>query len=63
MFPIPPPPTQGVLSVVGETRRVIVQGVYELFEKEPSTEWGSEGRVNRLVFIGEWHLLLIHNFG
>ncbi|XP_064386775.1 zinc-regulated GTPase metalloprotein activator 1-like [Halichondria panicea] len=43
---------KGVLSVVGETRRVIVQGVYELFEKEPSTEWGSERRINRLVFIG-----------
>ncbi len=44
---------QGVLSIIGETRRVIVQGVYELFEKEPSTEWESEDRVNRLVFIGQ----------
>jgi G3E family GTPase len=35
---------------------VIVQGVYELFEKEPSTEWADEQRINRLVFIGE-HLL------
>ena len=48
--------TQGVISLVGETRRVIVQGVYELFEKEPSTEWADEQRINRLVFIGR-HLL------
>lgn len=32
---------------------MIVQGVYELFEKEPSTEWDTEERINRLVFIGE----------
>ena len=42
-----------MISLVGETKRVIVQGVYELFEKEPSTEWGDEQRINRLVFIGE----------
>lgn len=42
-----------MISLVGETRRVIVQGVYELFEKEPSTEWADEQRINRLVFIGE----------
>ncbi|CAI8023895.1 COBW domain-containing protein 3, partial [Geodia barretti] len=43
---------KGVLSVVGESRRVIVQGVYELFEKERSTEWHDQPRLNRLVFIG-----------
>ena len=31
-----------------------MQGVYELFEKEPSTEWGNGERINRLVFIGEF---------
>ena len=31
---------------------MIVQGVYELFDKEYSTDWGSEARVNRMVFIG-----------
>ena len=46
-----------MISLVGETRRVIVQGVYELFEKEPSTEWADEERINRLVFIGEPVLL------
>ena len=42
-----------MISLVGETRKVIVQGVYELFDKEPSTEWADEQRINRLVFIGE----------
>ena len=41
--------------MVTEDRRVIVQGVYELFEKETSTEWAGEPRVNRLVFIGTVH--------
>lgn len=40
------------MSVTNDTRRVIVQGVYELFEKEHSTAWGNEARVNRMVFIG-----------
>ena len=48
---------QGVLSLVGDTRRVIVQGVYELFEKERSTEWQQEPRINRLVFIGITNIL------
>ena len=38
--------------MVGESRRVIVQGVYKLFEKERSTEWQDQPRINRLVFIG-----------
>ena len=37
---------------MSETRRVIVQGVYELFEKERSTEWQQQTRLNRMVFIG-----------
>ena len=50
---------KGVLSLVSETRRVIVQGVYELFEKERSTEWGEEARINRLVFIGTSIIIII----
>ena len=50
---------KGVLSLVSETRRVIVQGVYELFEKERSTEWGEEPRINRLVFIGTNIIIII----
>ena len=51
---------QGVLSVVGETRRVIVQGVYELFEKERSTDWEDQPRINRLVFIGIIKLIVVY---
>ena len=32
---------------------MIVQGVYELFDKEQSTDWGDDERINRLVFIGQ----------
>ena len=35
---------------------MIVQGVYELFEKERSTEWGNDARLSRLVFIGTSHM-------
>ena len=30
-----------------------MQGVYELYEKERSTEWEGEQRLSRLVFIGK----------
>ena len=53
---------KGVLSLVSETRRVIVQGVYELFEKERSTEWGEEARINRLVFIGTNIIIIIYKY-
>jgi G3E family GTPase len=55
---------KGVLSVVGETRQVIVQGVYELFEKERSTEWQQGAKLTRMVFIG-YHLdrdILLQSF-
>ena len=32
---------------------MIVQGVYELFEKECSTKWEDKERLSRLVFIGK----------
>lgn len=44
---------QGVLAVVNTTRRVILQGVYELYETEPTTEWGEETRTSRVVLIGK----------
>ena len=37
------------------TKRVILQGVYELYDKMETTEWEDrEERINRLVIIGEW---------
>jgi len=45
---------QGVVSVAQEPRRVLVQAVQELVDRQPTTPWGNgEQRVNRLVFIGE----------
>ena len=45
---------KGVLSLRNFTRRVILQGVYELFDKQETTEWcNKEERVNRFVFIGK----------
>ena len=53
MIAIPVIGCQGVVSLVSESRRVIVQGVYELYEKEHTTEWKGDKRLCRLVFIGE----------
>ena len=52
-------PSQGVLSLVTSTKKVILQGVNELYEMEPSTSWGDEPRINRLVFIGILHTVEI----
>ncbi|XP_025109920.1 COBW domain-containing protein 1-like [Pomacea canaliculata] len=43
---------KGVISVPGETQRLIVQAVYELYDLHPTTAWQDEPRVNRFVFIG-----------
>ncbi|KAL5486671.1 hypothetical protein EMCRGX_G019182 [Ephydatia muelleri] len=46
-------PITGVVSLESSTRRYIVQGVNELYDKQPSTEWGGEEpRLNRFVLIG-----------
>ena len=46
--------------MVGETRQVIVQGVYELFEKERSTEWQQGAKLTRMVFIGTYTSCVHH---
>ncbi len=43
---------KGFISVVGESRRFIFQGVHMLFDGQPDREWGDEPRRNQLVFIG-----------
>jgi G3E family GTPase len=43
---------KGVLSIKGNTRRFIFQGVHMLFDGRPDREWGSEARHNSLIFIG-----------
>ena len=43
---------KGFISVAGESRRFIFQGVHMLFDGQPDREWGNEPRRNQLVFIG-----------
>jgi G3E family GTPase len=43
---------KGILSIKGEARRFVFQGVHMLFDGSPDREWGSESRHNSLVFIG-----------
>ncbi|NJO84918.1 MAG: GTP-binding protein [Blastochloris sp.] len=43
---------KGVLSIAGDPRRFVFQGVHMLFDGRPDREWGSEPRTNKLIFIG-----------
>jgi len=43
---------KGVLSIKGEERRFVFQGVHMLFDGSPGESWGDEERRNSLVFIG-----------
>ncbi len=43
---------KGILSVQGDPRRFVFQGVHMLFDGRPDREWGQEPRSNKLIFIG-----------
>ncbi|MYC29918.1 MAG: GTP-binding protein [Chloroflexi bacterium] len=43
---------KGFISVAGESRRFVFQGVHMLFDGQPDREWGDLPRRNQLVFIG-----------
>jgi G3E family GTPase len=43
---------KGILSVQGEPRRVLLQGVHQFFEGVQGREWGDEPRQNSLITIG-----------
>lgn len=43
---------KGVLSLRGEDRRFVFQGVHMLFDGKPGRPWGGDIRRNSLVFIG-----------
>ena len=43
---------KGVLNVKGASKRLVFQGIHMLFDTKFDREWGSEARVNTLVFIG-----------
>lgn len=44
---------KGVLSIKGDPKRFVFQGVHMLFDGQPGKPWGSEPRTNKLVFIGK----------
>ena len=43
---------KGFISIAGESRRFVFQGVHMLFDGQPDREWGDAPRRNQLVFIG-----------
>jgi G3E family GTPase len=43
---------KGVLSIKGDDKRFVFQGVHMLFDGQPDRPWGKEPRTNKLIFIG-----------
>ena len=43
---------KGFLSIAGDSRRFVFQGVHMLFDGQPDRPWGDLKRQNQLVFIG-----------
>lgn len=43
---------KGVLSIKGDLRRFVFQGVHMMFDTAPGRPWGTDPRTNKLVFIG-----------
>ncbi len=43
---------KGFISIAGESRRFVFQGVHMLFTGQPDRPWGDSPRRNQLVFIG-----------
>jgi len=43
---------KGFISLAGESRRFVFQGVHMLFDGQPDRPWGDTPRRNQLVFIG-----------
>ena len=44
---------KGVLNIQGTDKRLVFQGVHMLFDARFDRPWGSEQRMNTLVFIGK----------
>ena len=43
---------KGFISIAGESRRFVFQGVHMLFDSQPDRPWGDSPRRSQLVFIG-----------
>ena len=44
--------TKGFISIAGDPRRMVFQGVHMLLDAQPDRPWGDAPRRNQLVFIG-----------
>ena len=44
---------KGVLSIEGEAKRFVFQGIHMLFDGKPMEPWGDEPRSNKMIFIGK----------
>ena len=44
---------KGIVAIAGESRKVALQGVHQLFEIYPIEPWGDRHRDSRVVFIGK----------
>jgi G3E family GTPase len=44
---------KAMCAVKGKLEKVVVQGVYDLFDKHVGEEWGEEKRESRVVLIGK----------
>jgi G3E family GTPase len=44
---------KGVLAIKGDANRFVFQGVHMMIDGQPGKPWGTEPRVNKLVFIGK----------
>ena len=43
---------KGFISIAGESRRFVFQGVHMIFDGQPDRPWGDAPRRNQLIFIG-----------
>lgn len=43
---------KGIMSIKGEENKFVFQGVHMLFDGKPDKPWGTDKRMNQLVFIG-----------
>jgi G3E family GTPase len=43
---------KGIVALVDDERRYVLQGVHRIFERRPIDPWGGEARDSRIIFIG-----------
>ena len=55
---------KGLVNLEGSEKKHVVQSVQELYDLQEGINWGSEDRVNKMVFIGRYldQELLLESF-